>query len=79
MYDEKHVSNYKWYFFLYADMEDSMMVRREAEPTEEMNKGKIDSIFRQYSKKARDFQRPWTATMSGGTPIKRRWVAPPMR
>ena len=52
---------------------------REVVKELEINKGRIDSILRQYSRNARDFQLPCTATTSGGVPRSRSSVAPPMR
>src|SRR5882672_5601832 len=44
-----------------------------------MNIGIISSQDRQYSKNAVDFHRPWTMTIKGSTPIRSRWVVPPIR
>ncbi|KAG2751778.1 hypothetical protein P692DRAFT_201803655 [Suillus brevipes Sb2] len=54
------------------------MATRVSEKDDVMKSGRMESILRQYSKKARDFQRPWTATTSGGTPLRRSSVAPPI-
>lgn len=59
-------------------MEDWIMATRASENDDVTKSGRMESILRQYSKKARDFQRPWTATMSGGTPLRRSSVAPPI-
>ena len=45
----------------------------------EMKVGRISSILRQYSRKARDFQLPCNATTSGGVPLSRSSVVPPIR
>jgi len=42
-----------------------------------MKVGIISSQFCQYSKKADDFKRPWTMTMKGSTPRRRRCVVLP--
>lgn len=44
-----------------------------------IKRGRIDSIQRQYSKNALDFQRPCAATISGGVPRNKSSVAPPIR
>lgn len=41
-------------------------------------RGSIKSILLQYSKNALDFQWPCTAMTSGGTPLRRSSVAPPI-
>ena len=41
--------------------------------------GMISLQFRQYSRKAEDFQQPCTMMTKGSTPINRRCVVPPMQ
>jgi hypothetical protein len=59
-------------------MDDWIMATRASEKEEVMKRGRIESILRQYSRKALDFHRPWTATTSGGTPLSKSSVAPPI-
>lgn len=63
---------------MYESIEAFTIAIHESENDEVIKRGRIDSILRQYSRKACDFQRPWTATTSGGTPQRRSSVAPPI-
>jgi hypothetical protein len=59
-------------------MEELIIMIRESENAEVIKTGKIELIFLQYSRNALDFHLPCIATTSGGVPLKRSSVAPPI-
>jgi len=59
-------------------MDEFTRATREAEKELEIKRGKIFWIFRQYARKALDFQRPCTQTISGLVPRRSNSVQPPI-
>lgn len=59
-------------------MDDWTIVTQTSANDDVMKRGRMKSILHQCSKNAWDFQQPCTATTSGGTPLRRSSVAPPI-